>query len=311
MVTIRSPRLAARLAGITWAPSSMAANTPDPAIAQFVAHLEAKRYSPKTVANYRSELRLAEEALARPLTTATREHVNAYMATLSRGDYKASTIHKKQACLREFYRWALKHGHVTDDPTLDLEGPRIPERLPIHLTDAQIDQLFAVLHEGSPLAFREAVIVKTLYFTGMRASELVGLTWERINLASGELAVIGKGNKERRIPIPSPLVELLTRYKASHHTGTGRVLLHYGAEKPITYDTVYRTVREALRRAGLGGMGFTPHKLRHTYATRLVNRGLAIDRIQKLLGHRQISTSQIYAHTQLGAETRDALERML
>jgi site-specific recombinase XerD len=284
---------------------------PDPHVDAFLDYLEAKRYSRRTVSNYRSILRIIESAMAVPLSRASRDNVNAWAAEVASRDFAAAYIQKMHASLRCFFKWAARKGLSDGGPTADLESPRKPKRLPIHMTEEQIGQLFAVISEDSPLAFREAVIVKTLYYTGMRAGELVGLTWERVNLAGAELAVIGKGDKERKIPMPSALVELLTRYKAEHPTGVGRVLLHYGETKPLTYDTVWRTVRNVLKRSGLDGLGFSPHKFRHTAATRLLHGGLPIDQIQKLLGHEQISTTTIYAHTELNEDTRQAMEAIL
>lgn len=290
---IQSPRLAARLKGITWAPQS------DP-VAELLAHLEVRELSPRSIKNYRTDLaQLAQHLGTTPMLEATAADLRAWQAWQHRRGVKASTIRRKMSCVRGFYAWAVKVGHLDRDPSVNLDAPRVPERLPRHLTDAQTEALLAALKTDTALDRRETAIVKCLYYTGIRAGELVGLDVDRWDREANTLRVIGKGNRERRVPVPPQLAEVLTRHMKEHPTGAGPLFRHWEGGRE-SYDNILRAVKRAGRRAGIGKV--TPHQLRHTFATRLVNRGVPINVIQKLLGHKQISTTTIYANTHLPAD---------
>lgn len=281
-------------------------------VEQFLAYLAGKRYAKKTIRNYRLDLYKMARELGRPLYLADKAMLNAYMLKLSGSSLKASTIQRKQTSLRSFYKWALKNGIVETDPTVDFEALKKPARLPIHLEANEIDILFGVLDEDDPIGIREQAIIKTLYYTGCRAGELVGLDVSSWDQRAGYLRVVGKGDKERLIPVPAALAETLRTWLAVHPVGKGAMFTSLGPDpERICYDRVRGIFNQVIKRAGLQGKGYTAHKLRHSYATLLVNNGVSIDKIQQLLGHSQISTTTIYAHTKIDSETIAALDRIL
>lgn len=291
---INHPRLAARIKAITWAPEAA-----DP-VAELLAHLEVRELSPRSIKNYKTDLsQLAQHLGTTPMLEATAADLRAWQAWQHRRGVKASTVRRKMSCVRGFYQWAIKTEQIARDPSTNLEAPKIPERLPRHLTDAQTEALLGALERHDSIALQEAAIVQTLYFTGIRAGELRGLDVESWDREGGTLQVIGKGNRERRVPVPPQLAEVLTRHMKEHPTGAGPLFRHWEGGRE-SYDNILRAVKRAGRRAGIGKV--TPHQLRHTFATRLVNRGVPINVIQKLLGHKQISTTTIYANTHLPAD---------
>lgn len=279
-------------------------------IPEFLRYIEARRYAKKTIRNYRIDLFKIERELGYPIYIATGEALAAYLGSLTH--LKAATIQRKIASLRVFFKWAVKHGYAPADPTADLEAPKKPKRLPVHLTSEDVAAVFGVLSADTPLAARENAMIKCLYYTGMRAGELVGLDVDSWNKTTGYLRVVGKGDKERLLPVPLALAAALEDWLRFHPIGRGPLFTSLGADPGrLHYDRVRGLVNQVNRRAGIAGRGYTAHKWRHTYATRLINNGVSIDKIQQLLGHSQISTTTIYAHTQIGQETRNALDRIL
>lgn len=283
-------------------------------VAGYVTRLEEKRFSPRTVRNYRLDLRLVETCIGRPLGQASAGDLDGYLAGLVHSGLTSATIRRKQATLRGFFAWAIKAGHLAVNPCENFEPPKQAERLPIHLSTDHVSRFLAALGEGDALALREATMMRCLYYTGMRAGELVGLDVESLRLdgPAPVVKVFGKGSRERLIPAPAALVAELQKWLEVHPVGHGPLFVTMAPPyRRISYDYAYRRFRRVIERAGLAGNGYTPHKLRHTYATRLVNNGVPIDRIQKLLGHKQITTTGIYAHTEIGDETRRALDGIL
>jgi site-specific recombinase XerD len=302
---VSSRRLAAKVGAITFAP-------PTSAIDAYLDRLANKNFSPHTLRTYRGQLERVERAIARPLVQATARDLDGFLARMRRAGRKATTIRHMQATLRGFFRWARdRAGLVTVDPTKDFEPPKVEQRTPIHLDEGHVDRLFAALSASDRWAMRESAIVRCLYYTGMRSGELLGLNWADINLVEGRLRVFGKGRKERVLPVCPQLAEAFVAWQA-HHPGGEAVFCSFTAPPyRLTYDTMRRIVKGAIARAGLAGQKFSPHKLRHTFATRLLDKGVRIDQIQQLLGHRSISTTMIYAHTAIGGEMAGTIGRLL
>jgi integrase/recombinase XerD len=257
-------------------------------------------------------LRQAQEAVGKPLVQANNGELEAYIAGLSRKGMKGTTIRRKQASLRGFYNHCLRTRILSIDPTGNFEPPKVEERLPIYLNASQVQALLNSLQEDTPTQRRESAILKCLYYTGMRAGELVGLDIDDLFLEDNELRVFGKGQRERMLPISEALRHSLNLWLEVHPSGKGPlfVALHQ-SNRRLGYDSIYKIVKAVLGKAGLANRKFSCHKLRHTFATRLINRKVSIDKIQKLLGHRRIDTTTIYAHTELGSDLRSALETAL
>lgn len=281
-------------------------------IDDYLDRLKLKNFSVHTLRCYSLDLRQAEAGIGHDLAKATHEELEAYIAGLSRKGLKGTTVRRKQASLRGFYNHCIRAKVLTVDPTGNFEPPKVEDRLPIYLNASQVQSLLDVLKEDTPADRREAAILKCLYYTGMRAGELVGLNIEDVFVEDRELRVFGKGRRERSLPISEALAAAITTWLEVHPVGKGPLFVSlHNHHRRLSYDSVYKIVKGVIARAGLGNRKFSCHKLRHTFATRLINRKVSIDKIQKLLGHRRIDTTTIYAHTELGSDLRSALESAL
>jgi integrase/recombinase XerD len=285
---------------------------PTDLIEDYLDRLRLKNFSAHTLRCYELDLRQAQTGIGKDLVRATHEELEAYIAGLSRKGLKGTTVRRKQASLRGFYNHCIRAKAITVDPTGNFEPPKVEDRLPIYLNASQVQSLLDVLKEETPTDKREAAILKCLYYTGMRAGELVGLNIEDVYLEDREMRVFGKGRRERSLPISEALAQALALWLEVHPIGKGPLFVSlHNHHRRLSYDSVYKIVKGVIARAGLGNRKFSCHKLRHTFATRLINRKVSIDKIQKLLGHRRIDTTTIYAHTELGSDLRSALENAL
>lgn len=280
-------------------------------IPPFLAYVSSKRYAVKTVINYRYLLHAAQRAIGLPLIIASTDDIDGFMANLGRSKVRPATIAKYQASLRVFFKWAVRHGYAEHDPTLNLEAPKKGKRLPIYLTEPQVDQLLASLTGNRPHQRRDAAAVALLLYSGIRAGELVGLDVADLHFTDQQIRVIGKGDKERLVPLTANLRPYLDRLLAVHPTGSGALIV--GTVKPhgrMPYDTWLRRFKALAAKAGLGELGLHPHVLRHTAATRWRRAGVPLEQIQLLLGHESVATTQIYAHGQLNDATRATLDSL-
>lgn len=285
---------------------------PTDLIEDYLDRLKLKNFSAHTLRCYQLDLRQAQMGIGKDLVKATHEELEAYIAGLSRKGLKGTTVRRKQASLRGFYNHCIRAKAITVDPTGNFEPPKVEDRLPIYLNASQVQSLLDVLKDETPADKREAAILKCLYYTGMRAGELVGLNIEDVFIEDREMRVFGKGRRERSLPISEALAQALAAWLEVHPIGKGPLFVSlHNHHRRLSYDSVYKIVKGVIQRAGLGNRKFSCHKLRHTFATRLINRKVSIDKIQKLLGHRRIDTTTIYAHTELGSDLRSALENAL
>jgi site-specific recombinase XerD len=293
------------------APPELEAAMPD-LIDAYLDRLALKNFSEHTIRAYRGDLRQAEAAVGAPLVKVEDWAIEAYASGLSR-KLKPTTVRRKQAALRGFFEHAQRVKARLDDPTKVFEAPKLEERLPIYLNDLQISTVLESLGGDTPRARREAALFCCLYYTGMRAGELVGLDVELLDFGARELRVYGKGKKERTLPLSAHLATALRAWLEVRPGPPGGPLF-VRLEAPhgrLGYDAVAEVVKGVFKRAGLAGRKFSCHKLRHTFATRLVNRKVSIDKIQKLLGHRKLETTTIYTHTALGSDLIDELDGAL
>ena len=213
---------------------------------------------------------------------------------------RASTANRRLATLRRFYRWALREGLIERDPTLRLAGAKTPARFPQTLTEAQVESLLAAADCETDLGLRDRAMLELLYATGLRVSELVGLKLVEVSLADGLVRVVGKGQKERIVPIGEEARVWLERYVAHARAALlGRRLsdalfvTRRGAA--MTRQMFWKLIRRYAQLAGIRGP-LSPHGLRHAFATHLLNHGADLRVVQLLLGHADISTTQIYTH---------------
>jgi integrase/recombinase XerD len=202
--------------------------------------------------------------------------------------------------VRTYFSFLLAEGVLEDDPTERLESPRVLRSLPDHLSHEEVERFLEALEPDHPLFWRDRAILELLYATGMRVSELAQLPLRSLDLDDGFLTVFGKGSKERLVPVGGPARRALERYlrdlrpELEGGEGKGRVFLT-ARGRPLSRQTVFNLVKKAAERAGIEKT-VSPHTLRHTFATHLLEGGADLAAVQELLGHADISTTQIYTH---------------
>jgi len=215
-------------------------------------------------------------------------------------DSRASTANRRLATLRRFYRWALREGMIDRDPTLRLVGAKAPPRFPRTLTEEQVEALLAAPDTKSELGRRDRAMLELLYATGLRVTELVGLRLVEVSLADGLVRVTGKGQKERVVPVGEEARLWLERYCGQSRPGLlkGRsadALFVTRRGGPMTRQMFWKLIRRYALQADIRAP-LSPHGLRHAFATHLLNHGADLRVVQMLLGHADISTTQIYTH---------------
>jgi integrase/recombinase XerD len=279
----------------------------EPLLLDFLAYLELERgLSRNTLEAYRSDLlQLGAFLDRRGLTAATATH-GELAAFLSQLGVAPSTLARKVACLRSFYRHLRREGAIEHDPTADLRGPRKPQRLPRVLTRDEVARLLGQPLGAEPLALRDRALLEAMYACGLRASEAVGLELADVDLDEGLLCARGKGSKERIVPIGRQAVSALRAYCragrpvliASHPHAPARPearLFLNNRGSGLTRQGLYKIVQGHARGAGLEER-MSPHTLRHSFATHLLAGGCDLRSLQEMLGHADLATTQVYTH---------------
>jgi len=274
----------------------------------FLAYLEFERgLSRNTLEAYRSDLlqfgRFLEKR-GESAVTASSADVSDFLSGLAQGNGKppasAATIHRKAACLRSFYRHLRREGVRDSDPTAALSSPRRGRKLPQVLTRDEVNRLLSMPQGTEPAALRDRALLETMYACGLRASETIGLELADLDLEEQVLRARGKGAKERVVPIGRKAVEALCLYleRGRPKLVSGRVEPHLFVNfrgGPLTRQGLYKIVRRHALRAGLADR-MSPHTLRHTFATHLLSGGCDLRSVQEMLGHADVSTTQLYTH---------------
>jgi integrase/recombinase XerC len=290
----------------------------DELIEEFADHLRQERnFSPHTLRNYLSDLgqfhaflrerKLCLDGDQVDLRKVDVHAVRAYLAALAK-DRKKSSIGRKLAALRKFFRYLVAAGKADKDPLLPIHSPKQEKPLPPFLTVDDAFQLLGSVQIKTGLDVRDRAVLEVFYSTGIRVSELVGLNWADVDFQLGIVRVIGKGSKERIVPIGEIALQALqgygeeqrTRWQAACKGETPVFLNNRGAR--ITTRSVARIVEKHLKQAGIP-VKMGPHGLRHSFATHLLNSGADLRVIQELLGHVSLSTTQKYTHLNLDALT--------
>ena len=276
-------------------------------INQFLNYLRYERNSsPLTVQTYEESLREFESYLSLrdnglSLGEADADLIRDWMESLMDKGHTASTINKKLSALRSFYRFALKRELVDKDPAHCITGPKKSKPLPQFLREREMDNLLDKLEwdDDNYKEVRARTILLLLYETGLRRSELVGLDDADVDFAISQLKVTGKRNKQRIVPFGTELAETLKRYKAIRDEQQAKhsdALFLDDKGKRMTGMQVYNIVRKYLT-AVTSLKKRSPHVLRHTFATAMLNNGAGLESIKNLLGHESVSTTEIYTHT--------------
>jgi len=260
---------------------------------------------------YRSDLTDFMEFCPKPLMDATPEHIRDWLANLSARGMAASTTARRISAVRQFYLFLFRDGLRSDNPSANLESPRRGRPLPKVLSEADVD---ALLYRATELAgnhklrtLRQLTLLEMLYATGMRISELVTLPRRSIHKDTTMLLIKGKGGRERMVPLGGKAKEALTRYltvlddSANNDAGSNKHPSPYifpssGKEGHLTRRRVGQMLKDLAIEAGIMPSQISPHKLRHAFATHLLAHGADLRAVQQLLGHVDISTTQIYTH---------------
>jgi integrase/recombinase XerD len=259
--------------------------------------------SDNTLAAYRSDLTAFSRWLAargRTLMQAARTDLLAYLAERVGGGARPRTTARMLSSLRRFYRHLVQEGRIREDPTALVEAPRLVRPLPRSLTEEQVERLLQAPDGGTPRGQRDRAMLEVLYATGLRVSELVGLTVSEVNLQAGVVRVLGKGSKERIVPLGEEAVHWLMEYLADGRRALIRArasdaLFPTRRGGPMTRQAFWYNLRRYARRARIEAP-ISPHVLRHAFATHLLNHGADLRTVQMLLGHADLSTTQIYTH---------------
>jgi integrase/recombinase XerC len=279
------------------------------ALAEFLRHLALeKNASVHTIKSYREDLTQAieffrDKAGVRgkdPGQVSTRQ-VRAYLAWLHEQKYSKATIARRMAAVRSWYRFLCRQGMVEGNPADGLHSPRQDKKLPHFLSEDDLSRLLETPPSGTPFGLRDRAILETLYSAGLRVSELTGLNVEDIDFDSGLAMVRGKGKRERLAPLGKPALTALKKWLPRRDEATKRklrptpaVFLNKNGSR-LTSRSVGRLLEKYLALAGLDPRS-SPHTLRHSFATHLLDRGADIRSVQELLGHRSLGTTQIYTH---------------
>ncbi|HEY0503656.1 MAG TPA: site-specific tyrosine recombinase XerD [Lysobacter sp.] len=253
-----------------------------------------------TLDSYRRDLELlARQRGARRLADADRAELFDYLAWRAQQGYSPRSNARLLSALRAFYAWQVRRGDRGDNPTALLDPPKLPRSLPKALAESQIEALLAAPDTATPLGLRDRAMLELMYAAGLRVSELVNLPATAVNLRQGVLRVMGKGSKERLVPLGEEAQHWLERYLAQSRPqlagkrALAPLFLSAGGEAP-TRQQFWQLVKRHAAVAGIDPARISPHGLRHSFATHLLNHGADLRALQMLLGHSSLSTTQIY-----------------
>ena len=266
-------------------------------------HLKAeKNYSPHTLTSYGHDLKeFYAFMIDRKMSEFDKTHLRAYLGELASQGLAKRTVSRRMATLRTFFRFLVREGYVPKNPMAPLKNPKQEKKLPMVMDENEVDRLLEA-PEDDLAGLRDKAVLETLYSTGMRVSELVGLKLDKIDFIGGVCRVFGKGSKERLCPIGDRALRSIRRYleareKKGFSHGGATFLNHSENKKgsPLTARSVCRVVERYIEKTSRR-QGISPHTLRHSFATHLLNRGADLKSVQELLGHENLSTTQIYTH---------------
>jgi integrase/recombinase XerD len=262
--------------------------------------LLATRRAPRTVEAYRRDLVHIGEQLGKPIASATTDDLQMYLAQLRSDGLAPSTISRRISAVRAFYVHQVLLGARADNPAAELDSPRRRPKLPRTLSPRETELLIQAATGTTPRAMRDAALVELLYGGGLRVSEAVGLERAAVDLDERLVRCIGKGNKERIVPIGRAAAEAVRRYLAHGRPYLDRRLrpeLFLNARGgPLTRAGAFLIVRRLAEKAGLDPERVHPHLLRHSFATHLLEGGADLRSVQEMLGHADLATTQIYTH---------------
>ncbi|GAB6069572.1 site-specific tyrosine recombinase XerD [Thiomicrorhabdus hydrogeniphila] len=276
-----------------------------PKMAEFLTYLAlSEGLSTNTISAYQTDLKLYQAWLL-DVEQTTVEHIStegieSFMLYLQTEGRKEKSNARLLSTLKRFYQWGGMNEYFDADPTALVKGPKLPKSIPKTITEEQVEALLFSPDEYTPLGIRDRAILELMYASGLRVSEVVELPFEQVNLSAGLVQVTGKGNKERIVPIGELAVEWIEKYikearpslvknKWVHSLFVSRI------GRQMTRQTLWHRVTNLAFDAGIHTK-LSPHTLRHAFATHLINHGADLRTVQLLLGHSDLSTTQIYTH---------------
>lgn len=280
----------------------------------FISYIEAeRRYSPLTVRNYRRDIAdflefTGVEAESFDPYAIARADVEEWIVYLfEKRKLKAQSVNRSVATLRSFWKWMLGHGHANRDIVSVISQAKTPSRLPVFVSESRMEDVVALLRDDIASddfeRLRDAVIVLLFYTAGLRLAELANLKIGDISADYRTIRILGKGEKERIVPLIGRMGEILKKYFSQFSSqniciGQKKALILSKKGEPISVRTIQRIVDRKLKGAGIQGKT-SPHTLRHTFATHLLNEGADLREIQELLGHSSLKATQVYTHTNI------------
>jgi site-specific recombinase XerD len=269
----------------------------------FLDTMEFERHaSPRTLLNYRHALNTFKEIAKPPAwKKCTADDFRRFLFQLMKSGAARATVRLHFAALRTFYKWLSERHGLARNPLKEVQLPKLERKLPTVLTIAQMDELLtaplrAPLEKQAPAwtATRDAAILELFYSSGLRLSELVGLDVSSIDPFSESVRVFGKGRKERIVPVGAPALEAIQKYRAAASVSSGPLFISKRRGR-ISAVAVGNLLKKYLRQTSIP-ISISPHKLRHSFATHMLDAGADLRGVQALLGHASISTTQIYTH---------------
>jgi len=271
----------------------------DPDVEGFLA-LSAARLAPRTVEAYRRDLFAVAGWLGKPVAAATTRDLERYLAELRAQGLASTTICRRAAAIRSFFRHQALLGARSDNPAAELDLPRRTRRLPRTLSPGEAERLVEAAQGTTPRALRDHALVELLYGAGLRVSEAVGLQKGGVDLEERLVRTVGKGGKERVVPIGRQAAEALRRYQAHGRTHLDRrhrpELFLNARGGPLTRAGAFLILRRLAAKAGLEPERVHPHLLRHSFATHLLEGGADLRSVQEMLGHADLATTELYTH---------------
>ena len=275
----------------------------DPVVEEFLRYLDVERNaSPRTITAYQQALTaFCAQAKGRAWKDCVADDFRDYLFTAMKKRQARSYIRLQFSAFRTFYRFMVERKGLARDPVRELELPKAEKKLPLVLTRQQIDELLAAplkvpKQQAAPgwMPLRDAAIMELFYSSGLRLSELASLNVADVDLYTESVRVLGKGRKERVCPVGAPALEAVSLYRAAANVQSGPLFINKGRSR-LSPRSIWLTLKRYLRHTSIP-IAISPHKLRHSFATHILDAGADLRSVQALLGHASLSTTQIYTH---------------
>ena len=274
----------------------------DSLVAEFLRHLEVERNaSPRTLKAYRQSLTAFRAQNQKPWKQCTTDDFRDYLFAIMKRGQARSYVRLQFSALRAFYKFLTDRKKLHVDPLRQMQLPKVEKKLPLVLTRQQVEELLAAplkfpKQRAAPewMPLRDTAIMELFYSSGLRLSELAALDVDDVDLYTESVRVFGKGRKERVCPIGAPALEAIQKYRSAANAHSGALFINK-SRKRMSQRSIWLILKRYLRHTSIP-ISISPHKLRHSFATHMLDRGADLRSVQALLGHASLSTTQIYTH---------------